>query len=363
MIAASVCARGVYPAPNWLHNAPMKYTLPTNPTEGIKATPVAFVRAMVLAYQKHGKDPGNCLKMAQIAPSELLDDHQRITALQMEVAAAVAMHELDDEALGWFERKLPWGSYGMLCRASLGAPNLGVALKRWCRHHALLTKQLGLHLDVQGEQATLHFNLCADLGAMQELCLVTSMRYVLGYASWVVDSHIPLTAVNFPYSAPPHASAYGLMFSGPAHFSARGACFSFDARYLSLPLRRDEKALQNMLQRALLLTVRQYKRDRLLVQKVRQLLKSQPSETLGTAQIAALLHVSNRTLQRRLQEEGASLIELKDEARRDRAIDLLTRSALGIKQIAQAVGYQNEKSFSRAFKAWTGKSPGEFRRA
>lgn len=341
----------------------MKYNLPPNPTEGTRATPVAFVRAMVMAYEKHGKDPSNCLKMAQIAPVDLSRSDQCITALQMEVAAAIAMHELDDEALGWFERKLPWGSYGMLCRASLGAGNLGIALKRWCRHHALLTRQLDLQLSAQGEQATLHFNLNADLGGMQELCLVTSMRYVLGYASWVIDSHIPLTSVGFPYPAPPHASAYGLMFSGPVRFSCANASFSFDARYLSLPLRRDEGALKTMLERALLLTVRQYKRDRLLVQKVRQLLKSRTGDTLGTSQLAALLHVSTRTLQRRLQEEGASLIELKDEARRDRAVELLTRSKQGIKQIAQAVGYQNEKSFSRAFKAWTGKSPGDFRRA
>jgi hypothetical protein len=53
------------------------------------------------------------------------------------------MQELDDEALGWFSRRLPWGSYGMLCRASLTSPDLGVAIKRWCRHHRLLTEDIG----------------------------------------------------------------------------------------------------------------------------------------------------------------------------------------------------------------------------
>lgn len=54
----------------------------------------------------------------------------------MEVLSATAMQELDDESLGAFRRKLPWGSYGMLARASLTSPDLAVALKRWCRHHA-----------------------------------------------------------------------------------------------------------------------------------------------------------------------------------------------------------------------------------
>ena len=62
-----------------------------------------------------------------------------------------------------------------------------------------------------------------------------------------------------------------------------------------------------------------------------------------------------------LDEEGASLQELKDEARRERAIELLNRTNRSVKQVAIAVGFRNEKSFSRAFKQWTGASPGEYR--
>ena len=52
---------------------------------------------------------------------------------------------------------------------------------------------------------------------------------------------------------------------------------------------------------------------------------------------------------------------LKDAVRRDLAIDLLLRTPRGIKQIASEVGFQNEKSFMRAFKTWTGQTPDEFR--
>jgi hypothetical protein len=60
-------------------------------------------------------------------------------------------------------------------------------------------------------------------------------------------------------------------------FGAGRAELRFDARYLALPLRRDEAALSQMLQRALPLTVLQYRRDRLLVQRVRQALAAQPA--------------------------------------------------------------------------------------
>jgi hypothetical protein len=90
----------------------------------VAATPIAFVRAMVLAYEKYGKDPAAALRQAQITPKLLRLPNGRITASQMETISGLAMQELDDEALGWFSRRLPWGSYGMLSRASLTSPTL-----------------------------------------------------------------------------------------------------------------------------------------------------------------------------------------------------------------------------------------------
>ena len=126
---------------------------------------------------------------------------------------------------------------------------------------------------------------------------------------------------------------------------------------------RDEAALNQMLQRALLLTVRQYRRDRLLVQRVRQALAHAPELSHSAETLAAQLHVSARTLHRQLREEGASLQALKDEVRRARAVELLQRTDRPIKQVAQAAGFVNEKSFIRAFRGWTGSAPAEFRRA
>jgi AraC-like DNA-binding protein len=189
------------------------------------------------------------------------------------------------------------------------------------------------------------------------------MRNIHGLACWFVDSRIPLQGARFPFGAPPHRDAYTLMFPGPLQFNAVQAEISFDAHYLALPLRRDEKALTQMLQRALPLTVLQYRRDRMLVQQVRQALAN-PSVQMHTAQtLAAYLNMSTRSLHRQLHEEGAKLQQLKDEVRFERAKDLLLRTTRPIKQVAAASGFRNEKSFIRAFREWTGVSPGEFRQA
>ena len=127
-------------------------------------------------------------------------------------------------------------------------------------------------------------------------------------------------------------------------------------------MRRDEAAMNQLLQRALPLTVRSFRRDRLLVQRVRQILASRPQDAHNAGDLATLLNTSPRTLHRQLKDEGASLQSLKDEVRRQLATDLLLRTKRPIKQVAEAAGFQNEKSFIRAFKGWTGQSPGEWRR-
>ena len=338
----------------------------TGPTAPVSAparaeTPVAFVRAIVQAYQGRGISPAALLEQAQIPPRLLRVATGRITTLQFEQVSAMAMQELGDEALGWFERPLPWGSYGLLVRASLTAPTLQLALKRWCRHHNLLTHSIQLQLSVQGGVATLELQELCDLGAMREFCIVSVLRNALGVACWLSDSRIALEQTTLRYAAPPHQSSYRVLFDGPVRFEAEANRLQFDAGYLALPLRRDEAALQRMLQRALLLLVRPYRRDRLLVERVRQTLAQYPQETRRAEDLAHRLNLSTRTLHRQLRDEGSSLQQLKDAVRRELAMAQLNRSQRPIKQIAELVGFKSEKSFIRAFKGWTGQTPDAYR--
>ena len=327
------------------------------------ATPMAFARSIVAAYKRYGQSPAEALKLAQITPAQLSKPTAHITARQMETLSGTAMQALDDEALGAFSRRLPWGSYGMLARASITSPNLGIALKRWCRHHALLADDIVLRVSTSGDSAaiTVEEKAPGNFSKAGEFGLVHVLRNIHGVACWYVDSRIPLRGASFPFSAPLHVDAYPLLFQGPLQFNAAQAEIRFDARYLALPLRRDEKALQQMLQRALPLTVLQYRRDRLLVQQVRQALGNPAVASHNAETLAAALNMSPRSLHRQLQEEGSSLQQLKDEVRFERAKDLLLRTSKPIKQVAAASGFRNEKSFMRAFRQWAGVSPAEFR--
>ncbi|MDA9407264.1 MULTISPECIES: AraC family transcriptional regulator [unclassified Bradyrhizobium] len=324
-------------------------------------TPAAFVRGVAAAYARYGRDPTEALAKGQVQPDLVGSADGRITAVQFEALAGHAMRELDDEALGWFSRRLPWGSYGMLCRASITAPNLEVALKRWCRHHRLLTEDVLFELEVSGETATISLREQRDLADCREFCLVTLLRYVLGFSCWAVDSAIALRAAEFPYTEPAHVSVYPTIFCKHIRFDAETARIIFDKHYLSLPLTRSPADLDSMLKGALRLTVLPYRRDRLLVERVRRVLREARGRILGAEDVASELALSTRTMHRRLREEATSLRDLKEEAKLELAKQELMRGRNPIKRIAEIAGFRNEKSFSRAFRSWTGASPREFR--
>ena len=346
-------------------------------TQPVRATPVPFIHAILHAYVMRGLCPDDALAHAQITPEELRDPDGFVTAGQVERLSAYAMNELDDEALGIFSQPMGWGSYGMLARASLSSPDLRVALKRWCRHYGLLTRDVSLEVQcpprppgrwpstsVPGRAwATVTLHEHRPLAAQVRVFgLVSVLRNLLGIACWLLDSQIVLDEVSLPFERPSFGSELGLMFAGPIRYGAPRASIRFDAAYLDMPVRRTEEALNQMLKRPLLVVIKPYRRDRLVRHRVQQLLQaSDRGEGQTAVAIAEALHVSVRSLHRFLKEDGTSLQAIKDEVREARARQLLIRTRDPVKKVAGRVGFDNARSFARAFTSWTGMTPQQFR--
>ena len=81
----------------------------------------------------------------------------------------------------------------------------------------------------------------------------------------------------------------------------------------------------------------------------------------GIQDLARELHLSTRTLQRRLAEQGITFQHLLDEARRELARHYLLHSSRELNETAYLLGYEDANSFFRAFHQWEGTSPGQWR--
>ena len=77
--------------------------------------------------------------------------------------------------------------------------------------------------------------------------------------------------------------------------------------------------------------------------------------------VAKQLHMSTRTVKRKLAEHGTTFSALRDDQRRQRALLLLDNRELSIGEVAQKLGYSELPNFTRAFKKWTGMTPVAYR--
>jgi AraC-like DNA-binding protein len=129
-----------------------------------------------------------------------------------------------------------------------------------------------------------------------------------------------------------------------------------------LPVRRDDEALTTFLDGAPGKIVTLYRRDREMVRRVRDVVAKNFPDPASLEDISRRLHLSTRTVERRLHEEGSSLRAIKDALRRDLAMSRLQKSDQSVAQIAASLGYADTSAFFRAFTVWTGASPTAYRR-
>jgi AraC-like DNA-binding protein len=111
---------------------------------------------------------------------------------------------------------------------------------------------------------------------------------------------------DFPYPQPAHVDDYALIFTEHSSFDAEQLVATFNANLLDLPIRRDEAALTAFLDGAPGKITTLYRRDREMVIRVRDLLRAALPDSLSLEEVADQLHLSPRTIHRRLEEEGSS---------------------------------------------------------
>jgi AraC-like DNA-binding protein len=97
--------------------------------------------------------------------------------------------------------------------------------------------------------------------------------------------------------------------------------------------------------------------------RVREIVLADLTQPTGFGLIAKRLHMSERSLRRKLQEEGVSFRKLIDELRVQVAIKYVRDTDLTIEDVASALGFSDASAFRHAFRRWTGAAPHEFRRA
>jgi AraC-like DNA-binding protein len=191
--------------------------------------------------------------------------------------------------------------------------------------------------------------------------LLTSMMKLAQYA--LGSEQAPL-AVAFQHARPSDIAEHIRIFRCPVQFEWPANELSFPAVWLSVPLATADANLCAVLDRHLSDLLARMPSGKAFSHDVRRRLwRTYRSGVVSLPRVAKSLGVSERTLQRRLHEEGTSLQELAESVRYELSLTLLLDLRLSLSEIAQRLGYASQAAFSRAFRRWRGISPAAHRRA
>jgi AraC-like DNA-binding protein len=269
-----------------------------------------------------------------------------------------------DAALGLHvAESLPRGALDLIEYAFRSSNSLGVGLERLARYGRVLSDRVAARAQAEGEDLLL---IVSDAGAgpLHTARAEFSLAVALRLARDATGVDIRPRSVCFAHDMPEDASEYARYFRGPIQFTA--GCYSLvlSRADADRPLRGADPALSSIVRRRLekALAERDTPEGESLTSRVRRMvLEELGQRTLTPAGVAKALHVSTRTLSRRLAEERTSFRQVLDEARCQLATALLHDHHLSVADIAFFLQYSEPAAFHRSFKRWTGHTPRTFR--
>jgi AraC-like DNA-binding protein len=335
--------------------------------------PLEFARTLLVQAQAYGRDVNAMLASADF-PFNPLEPPTQSSFVSVEQYSRLCMElfrELADESGGVMAGSpTPFGTTRLLLHSIIHCGNLRSALERAIEFNACCRERRGevraneLVIEPDTRLATLHYYSVADPSdpPPQEGALC-SLSMWLRLCGWLIGQYIDVVSATCAGPAPESQLAIRHFFPCPVLFDAQTNSVSFSARHLDAPIVRTEEELARFLPVAPYhVVIKPVASDASITARIRALLGEDFREEMPSfEELTGMLNMSPRTLRRRLEKEGTSYQRIKDNARRDVAITLLSRHGMTVSDVAEWVGFSDPSAFHRSFKKWTGLSPGEYR--
>src|SRR5574338_116769 len=185
----------------------------------------------------------------------------------------------------------------------------------------------------------------------------------VSFVRWLAGADDGLHHIALTYPEPRSRAAHDAFFRCELVFDAPHITIWRDPSVLRKPLAQADPGLRlRMEERAARLAAERSAPD-VLVTRVRDLLARGSRDALPDLEtVAAALGMSSRALKRRLADRNTSFTRIVDDTRRELALGYIADASLTLVDVAYLCGFSEQSAFHRAFKRWTGLTPGEYRR-
>lgn len=253
-----------------------------------------------------------------------------------------------------------YGAFGVWGLAVTSSENLLQAFAVAHEFIELTHSFAGLELQLDGELATVGVRADYPAGAVRNFVIERDLVITLMIASEAAGRRLRLVDLELSLPKPAHAAELERVAGVAIRWNAPATVAHIHRDELRRPLVQANPITWSACVRQCRELIARQHGERPFALRLRQLIAE--SHFAGIKVVSERLGMSERSLRRRLSAEGQSFRQLQESVRRELAEQCLADPALSLDTIAERLGYSETANFCHAFRRWTGRSPGLYRR-
>lgn len=328
-----------------------------------RTSSAAWVKGVVDMFSAEGIDVEDLFDAAGLDSAALNDPAMRFLIDDVSVLWELAVARSGKATLGLSrELAMTYGNLDVVAYAMMTCETLLEGLNRLARYMNVVSDAATFALTPAEGGYWLELGHMGGERPVPRQRVEFGMLKVLTHCSWITGRDLRALSIEFVYPEPPDQRPHCEAFQCPLRFGQNANRALLRTADLALPLSGRNATLATLHERLAeqrLDALHGARTSRLVLELIAARVAGPDLSREG---IAAALHISSRTLQRRLEEEGTSFQQLRDDTRRELAQRYLREpGSNSLSRVAERLGFEDQSNLFRACKRWFGESPGRYR--
>jgi AraC-like DNA-binding protein len=317
---------------------------------------------LVRLLDMHGLDVTALLREQGIDPAVTSDPGLRVPTAQWEAVMRKAAAQIPDPAFGLRAARC-WhpSNLGALGHAWLSAGTLREGLELLVRYWKIVGGRWLPRLAETRDEVSFVLNDPLQDAVVAPIATDITLAVVLDMCRLNYGAALRPLRVDLLRRKPPHAEEYLAFYGCPVRFATGVRALVLRRADAERPLPTSNRQLAHVHDRVITEELARLDRSDVLARCKAALLEGLPSGELSEEGMANRLHMSRRTLQRKLTERETTYQKLVDETRKDLALRFLEDPRRSLADITFELGFSQQSALTRAFRRWTGMSPSDWR--
>lgn len=332
----------------------------------IRSIPISYARLTARMLNLSVRRLGRLLSGTGLTEAEFLDDATMLSVSQQIQMTRNAYALSGDPEYGLLLGQwLTPSTHGYLGFLAHSSPNLKTAVEVFAEYQLSRSpfNEITTELNNGWFDCILTKNLCSDDMPVQWPIEPTFMA-IQSLIEFILGRRLDEGRLRFAYPAPDYANRYSHYFAGHIEFNTSRNVYSIpESVCYTENASADHEIYKLALEQCRLMLAEIERQTHSTARSVEKVLLSNPPGTQNIGDVASALFVSNRTLIRRLEAEGATFRDLKESQLSALAVKYLVETKLSISSVAALLNYHDTANFRRAFKRWFNQTPSEYRSA